>query len=56
MIGLGNIMKRTSKMGHAIYKYEYIDQYLKRSSLGFLCLNLHVIYKGINVIIKDEDL
>lgn len=52
LLGLGHINKGTSEMGNPIYEYEYVDQYLKRSSLGLLCLDLWIIWKGILVIIK----
>ncbi|MBU3638553.1 sugar transferase [Polynucleobacter sp. AP-RePozz3-80-G7] len=52
LLGLGHINKGTSEMGNPIYEYEYVDQYIKRSSFGLLCLDLWVIWKGIHVIIK----
>ncbi len=52
LLGLGHINKGTSEMGNPIYEYEYVDQYLKRSSFGLLCLDLWIIWKGILVIIK----
>jgi len=52
LLGLGHINKGTSDMGNPVYEYEYVDQYLKRSSFGLLCLDLWIIWKGILVIIK----
>ena len=52
LLGLGHINKGTSEMGDPIYEYEYVDQYLKRSSFGLLCLDLWIISKGIQVIVK----
>ncbi len=52
LLGLGHINKGTSEMGNPIYEYEYIDQYIKRSSFGLLCLDLWIIWKGIIVILK----
>ncbi len=52
MLGLGHINKGTSEMGNPIYEYEYLDQYLKRSSFGLLCLDLWIIWKGIHVILR----
>ncbi len=52
LLGLGHINKGTSEMGNSIYEYEYIDQYIKRSSFGLLCLDLWIIWKGIIVIFK----
>jgi lipopolysaccharide/colanic/teichoic acid biosynthesis glycosyltransferase len=52
LLGLGHINKGTSEMGNPIYEYEYLDQYLKRSSFGLLCLDLWIIWKGVRVIFK----
>lgn len=52
LLGLGHINKGTSEMGNPIYEYEYVEQYLSRSSLGLLRLDLWVIWKGILVVIK----
>ena len=52
LLGLGHINKGTSEMGKPVYEYEYVDQYLKRSSFGLLYLDLWIIWKGILVIIK----
>jgi lipopolysaccharide/colanic/teichoic acid biosynthesis glycosyltransferase len=52
LLGLGHINKGTSEMGNPIYEYEYIDQYLKRSSFSLLCLDLLIIWKGIQIIFK----
>lgn len=52
LLGLGHINKGTSEMGNPIYEYEYVDQYLKRSSLGLLMLDLWIIWKGVVVIFK----
>ena len=52
LLGLGHINKGTNELGNPIYEYEYLDQYLKRSSFGLLCLDLWIIWKGIQVIAK----
>ena len=52
LLGLGHINKGTSDMGNPLYEYEYVDQYLRRSSFGLLCLDLWIIWKGVLVIIK----
>ena len=52
LLGLGHINKGTTEMGNPIYEYEYVDQYLKRSSFGLLRLDLWIIWKGILVIVK----
>jgi lipopolysaccharide/colanic/teichoic acid biosynthesis glycosyltransferase len=52
LLGLGHINKGTSEMGNPIYEYEYVDEYLKRSSFSLLMLDLWIIWKGILVIVK----
>lgn len=52
LLGLGHINKGTPEMGNPVYEYEYVDQYLKRSSIGLLCLDLHIIWRGIMVIVR----
>jgi len=52
LLGLGHINKGTLEMGNPVYEYEYLDQYLKRSSFSLLFLDLWIIWKGTLVIIK----
>jgi lipopolysaccharide/colanic/teichoic acid biosynthesis glycosyltransferase len=52
LLGLGHINKGTPEMGNPVYEYEYIDSYLKKSSLGLLFLDLWIIWKGILLIFK----
>jgi lipopolysaccharide/colanic/teichoic acid biosynthesis glycosyltransferase len=52
LLGLGHINKGTEEMGNPIYEYEYVEQYLKRSSFGLLMLDLWIIWRGIIVIAK----
>ncbi|MBF0282772.1 MAG: sugar transferase [Zetaproteobacteria bacterium] len=52
LLGLGHINKGTSEMGNPIYEYEYVEQYLKRSSFGLLMLDLWIIWRGVMVIVK----
>ena len=52
LLGLGHINKGTNEMGNSIYEYEYIDQYLKLSSLQLLRLDLWIIWKGLIVILR----
>ena len=54
MVGLGHVNKGTPEMGKPIYEYEYVDQYMKRSSLGLLMLDLWIIWRGLLVILKGE--
>ena len=52
LLGLGHINKGTAEMGNPMYEYEYVDQYLKRSSFGLLMLDLWIIWKGARLILK----
>ena len=52
LLGLGHINKGTAEMGNPVYEYEYVDQYLKRSSFGLLMLDLWIIWRGMVVIVK----
>ena len=52
LLGLGHIMKGKPEFGKPIYEYEYIDQYIKRSELGLLWLDLTIIWRGILLIFK----
>lgn len=52
LLGLGHVNKGTPEMGNPIYEYEYVDQYLKRSSFGLLMLDLWIIWRGILVVVK----
>jgi lipopolysaccharide/colanic/teichoic acid biosynthesis glycosyltransferase len=54
LLGLGHVNKGTPEMGNPVYEYEYVDQYLKRSSFGLLILDLWVIWRGFKVIMKGE--
>ena len=52
LLGLGHINKGTSEMGNSAYEYEYVDEYLKRSSWGILKLDLWIVWKGLCVILR----
>jgi lipopolysaccharide/colanic/teichoic acid biosynthesis glycosyltransferase len=52
LLGLGHINKGTNEMGNSLYEYQYIDEYLKRSSFGLLRLDLWIIWTGAIVILK----
>ena len=52
LLGLGHIMKGKPEFGNPIYEYEYIDQYIKRSELGLLWLDLTIIWRGVILILK----
>ncbi len=52
LLGLGHINKGTIEMGNSLYEYQYIDEYLNRSSLGLALLDLWIIWKGVIIILK----
>jgi len=52
LLGLGHINKGTSEMGNSLYEYQYIEEYLNRSSISLLRLDLWIIWKGIIIIFK----
>ena len=56
LLGLGHVNKGTPEMGNPVYEYDYIDQYLKRTSLGLLWLDLSIIARGVKVIIRGQGL
>jgi len=56
LLGLGHVMKGTPEMGNPVYEYEYIDKYLKLSSIGLLWLDLVIIGRGIKVIVQGKGL
>lgn len=56
LLGLGHVNKGTAEMGNPVYEYEYIDQYLKLSSIGLLWLDLKIIGRGIRVMARGQGL
>ena len=52
LLGLGHINKGTKEMGNSIYEYEYLNEYIKRSSLNLMMLDLWVIWRGIIIIFR----
>ena len=52
LLGLGHINKGTEEMGNPVYEYEYVREYLKRSSFKLLLLDLWIIWKGARLILK----
>lgn len=56
LLGLGHVMKGTPEMGNPVYEYEYIDQYMKRSPMGLLALDLSIIGRGIKVVLQGKGL
>ncbi len=43
-------MKGKPEFGNPIFEYEYIDQYIKRSELGLLWLDLTIIWLDLTII------
>ncbi len=56
LLGLGHIMKGTPEMGNPKYEYIYIDKFLNASPWQLLALDLTIIYRGIQVILKGKGL
>ena len=56
ILGLGHIRKGTSEMGDPKFEYEYVKEYLNRSSIGIVRLDLWIIWKGLHVVIKGKGL
>jgi lipopolysaccharide/colanic/teichoic acid biosynthesis glycosyltransferase len=56
LLGLGHLMKGTPEMGNPVYEYEYVDQYIKRTPLGLLWLDLTIIWRGIKVVVQGKGL
>ena len=56
LLGLGHVMKGTPEMGNPVYEYEYADQYLRRSALGLLWLDLTIIGRGLKIVFKGKGL
>ena len=52
LLGLGHIHKGTTEMGNPIYEYQYVDQYLKKTSLELLFLDFRIIIRGGILILK----
>ena len=52
LLGLGHINKGTPEMGNSSYEYEYMHEYINRSSFGLLRLDFWIIWRGIIVILK----
>ena len=52
LLGLGHINKGTDEMGNSIYEYEYVNEYINRSSFGLMRLDLWIIWKGVILILR----
>jgi lipopolysaccharide/colanic/teichoic acid biosynthesis glycosyltransferase len=52
LLGYGHIRKGTPEFGLPIYEYQYVDFYLKYSSLRLLGVDLYIIGKGILLMLK----
>lgn len=56
LLGLGHVMKGTPQMGEPVYEYEYADQFLKRSALSLLWLDITIIWRGLMVVVRGKGL
>lgn len=56
LLGLGHIHKGTENMGTPDYEYEYIDSYINKSSISLLALDIWIIFKGVQVVLKGKGL
>lgn len=56
LLGLGHVMKGTPQMGEPVYEYEYADQYLRRSALSLLWLDMTIIWRGLSVVVRGKGL
>jgi len=52
LLGLGHVNKGTPEMGNPEYEYEYLQQYIDRSSLRLLALDIWIIWRGLVVVLK----
>ena len=52
LLGLGHINKGTSEMGNSLYEYQYIDEYINRSSISLIKLDIWIIWKGLLLIVR----
>ena len=52
LLGLGHINKGTVEMGNPEYEYEYVDEYMKRTSCGLLMLDIWIIWRGVIVVLS----
>lgn len=52
LLGLGHILKGKPEFGSPVHEYEYIEQYIKRSEFGLLCLDFTIIWRGFLLILK----
>ncbi|MBI9034679.1 MAG: sugar transferase [Bacteroidales bacterium] len=56
LLGYGHIRKGTPEFGSPIYEYQYVDIYLRSSSIKLLLLDIKIIGKGITVMVKGKGL
>ena len=56
LLGLGHVMKGTPEMGDPKFEYEYVDQYLHRSSVGLMYFDFTIIAKGLGVLARAKGL
>lgn len=56
LLGLGHIHKGTDVMGSPDFEYEYIEKYIKFSSLEILLFDISILWKGLIVVLKGKGL
>ena len=56
ILGFGHIRKGTAEMGDPKFEYEYINECLTRGPMGILKLDLWILWKGLQVVLKGEGL
>lgn len=56
LLGLGHIKKGTEEMGNPTYEYEYVEHYINKSDWQLLKLDVWIICKGLQLIIKGGGL
>lgn len=52
LLGLGHINKGTDEMGNPIYEYQYVEHYINLPAMELLKLDIWIIFKGIQVILR----
>ena len=56
LLGFGHIRKGTEEFGKSEWEYEYLEQYLERSCVSLILLDLWVIYRGFKVVLEGKGL
>ena len=56
LLGYGHVRKGTAEFGKPVYEYEYVRRSLQYSPFRLLMLDLYIIWKGIQVMVKGKGL